>query len=194
MSSKTGANLARLAESTSCSSDYGLSYTFEVCQGGVEFAKDLGKVCAMPENSGSLAEAVKARIQSKGWSQTTIAAKGGPSTTSLTKITSGQGNLSPKMLAQIDAGMEWEPGRAAQILAGGTGPVVTELASVSDEALLEEVRRRLKGASWSGDPAQEESELVLDTSPAIDLLGDRPPAETAGPRSPRAGQGQPRHR
>lgn len=136
----------------------------------------------MPENNGNLAEAVKAHIQSKGWSQTTIAARGGPSTTSLTKITSGRGNLSPKMLAQIDAGMQWGEGRAAQILAGEV-PGAVDLAQLSDDALLAEVRRRMKGApSWLvADRPEEELGAVL-AEEAIPIGEDAPPSgPAAGP-------------
>lgn len=141
----------------------------------------------MPQNNGKLAEEVKARIQSKGWSQTTIAARGGPSTTSLTKITSGKGNLSPKMLAQIDAGMEWEPGRAARTLAGETTAAASDLASTSDDDLLAEVRRRMKGADHGRTPDAQKSVTVgiaADEATPTGSATTQPEPEVPTPQKP----------
>ena len=131
-----------------------------VCQVMLEFAKDLRKVCAMPENNQALADAVTSRVREMGWSQTTVAARGGPSTTSLTKIASAQGSLSPKMLAQIDRGMDWTAGTAARILAGHAVADL-DIAGISNDDLLAEVRRRMEGVSDAGQSAQKRTREPL---------------------------------
>lgn len=128
----------------------------------------------MPENNQALAEAVTSRVRELGWSQTTVAARGGPSTTSLTKITGGIGRLSPKMLAQIDRGMDWTAGTAARILAGQ--PVAElSLTGISNDDLLAEVRRRMEGAPWLVPGRPEELERGVATAkPATPLGNDLP--------------------
>jgi len=72
----------------------------------------------MPANSDELAEAVRVRMAEQGWSQATVIRQGGPSTTSLTKFLRGKGNLSARLLAQLDDGLQWQSGTSATILSG----------------------------------------------------------------------------
>lgn len=84
----------------------------------------------------------------QGWSQATVIKQGGPSTTSLTKVLSGTGNLSPRLIAQLDAGLKWEAGTAAKILRQSqiAAPDLAriDLPDISDEELVSELLRRLQ--------------------------------------------------
>lgn len=97
----------------------------------------------MPEINHRLAAAVRQRMLELGWSQTIVASQGGPSTTSLTKITSGEGTVSPKTLAQLDTSLRWRSGTAAALLSGVEPLQPVDLSEVSDDELLAEVRTRM---------------------------------------------------
>lgn len=91
-----------------------------------------------------------------GVSQATVQGRGGPSTTSLTKITSGAGHIQGSQLGKLDAGLQWPSGTAARILRGGS--TLTSIADVSDEELLAEVARRMQGRpNEAGNAEAEES-------------------------------------
>lgn len=91
-----------------------------------------------------------------GVSQATGQGRGGPSTTSLTKITSGTGYIQGSQLGKLDAGLQWPSGAAARILRGGS--TLTTIADVSDEELLAEVARRMQGRpDEAGNATAEES-------------------------------------
>ncbi|MEH3135919.1 MAG: hypothetical protein PGN30_13075 [Mycolicibacterium neoaurum] len=62
------------------------------------------------------------RRTSRGWSQSAVRERGGPSDTLQTKIESGNWRPSrgvDETLQKIDIGMEWLPGSASRVLAGG---------------------------------------------------------------------------
>lgn len=99
-----------------------------------------------------LAKAAAIWIKRHGLSQTTIAALGGPSTTSMTKIGSGRGSVRPGSLVRLDKAFGWEVGTSAQYLDGldpqglFTEPAPATLHEWSDEQLLDELRQRLARA------------------------------------------------
>lgn len=110
----------------------------------------------MPELNERLAKAVRNRMDELGVSQATGQGRGGPSTTSLTKITSGAGYIQGSQLGKLDAGLQWPSGTAARILRGGS--TLTTIADVSDEELLAEVARRMQGRpNEAGNAEAEES-------------------------------------
>lgn len=106
----------------------------------------------MPELNARLAEAVKAWIANHPHlTQPVISSNGGPSSTTLTKVLAGEGNVRPGILAQLDQGLGWGHGRAAKLLAGEAIPVEFDWTSVSDRELLSEVERRMRrGGSDAG--------------------------------------------
>ena len=133
----------------------------------------------MPTNNSALSDAVKARMGEQGWSQATVITQGGPSSTSLTKILSGQGNLSPKLLAQLDTGLQWEPGTSARILtgapaSGGSSPTLTITMNVRPAEAGTETIVEVEGlptalfrANLPSDATQEEANLVTSTVLAL---------------------------
>lgn len=68
----------------------------------------------MIELTKELADAVALWMQRHGLTQTVVAARGGPSTTSMTKITYGRGSVRPGSLADLDKGLGWGHGVAVQ--------------------------------------------------------------------------------
>ena len=82
-------------------------------------------------------------------------------TTSLTKITSGAGDVQGSQLGKLGAGLQWSSATAARILRGGS--TLTTIADVSDEELLAEVARRMQGRPNEAGNAEAE------TSPARSL-------------------------
>ncbi|HHV20801.1 MAG TPA: hypothetical protein GXZ30_04580 [Propionibacterium sp.] len=104
-----------------------------------------------------LAEAVKAWIADRPHlTQPVISSNGGPSSTTLTKVLTGEGNVRPGILAQLDQGLGWGNGRAAKLLAGEAIPVEFDWTSVSDRELLSEVERRMaRGGSDAGNTGKK---------------------------------------
>lgn len=116
------------------------------------FAKTLREGGAMPENNQHLADAVRRWIDSRGLTQSVIAARGGPSTSTLTKVLKGTGTLRPSIFADLDRGLEWGDGRAESEWRGVTAaPEGFDWRSVSDEQLLDEIATRMRrGGSDAG--------------------------------------------
>lgn len=106
----------------------------------------------MPENNQHLADAVKRWIDSRGLTQSVIAARGGPSTSTLTKVLKGTGTLRPSIFADLDRGLGWGDGRAESEWRGVTAaPEGFDWRSVSDEQLLDEIATRMRrGGSDAG--------------------------------------------
>lgn len=88
-----------------------------VCRGMVEFAQVLVKVCSMTGRR-KLAEAFTSWVTKNKWSQSEVSARGGPSTTTQTKIRMTDEELSSRTLQQIDEVMGWPRGTAAEVAAG----------------------------------------------------------------------------
>jgi len=65
-----------------------------------------------------LAELFGAWVDQNGWSQPTVAAMGGPSTTTQTKIRRTTEPLSASTLRQLDVVMGWDEGTAARVQSG----------------------------------------------------------------------------
>lgn len=69
-----------------------------------------------------LAKAFEGHVKRMGWSQQHVAAIGGPSTTTQTKITRGDGPLSRQTCQKIDVAMGWPWGTAGRVAAGEIDP------------------------------------------------------------------------
>lgn len=72
----------------------------------------------MTEGRRRLAELFEAWVSRHGYTQSQVAAMGGPSTTTQTKVVKSDDSLSRQTLRQLDAVMGWEPGTAAGVLQG----------------------------------------------------------------------------
>lgn len=120
------------------------------------FAKQSGESGDMAELNAQLAAAVTWWMQRHALSQTVIAARGGPSTSTLTKITQGVGSVRPSVLAGLDEGLGWGTGVAARYLAG-EDPLGIDSASTTapeewpDEQLINELARRLRTRGREGE-------------------------------------------
>lgn len=79
-------------------------------------------------------------------------------TTSLTKITSGDGYIQGSQLGKLDAELKWPSCIAARILRGGS--TLTSIADVSDEELFAEVTRRMQGEPKEASNAEAEKSPV----------------------------------
>lgn len=106
----------------------------------------------MAELNPRLAEAVTWWVQRNALTQTVIAARGGPSTTSMTKILAGKGSVRPGSLTDLDVGLGWGDGVAVEYLSGRDPlgifslPTGAPPAEWTDDQLLAELRRRLAAA------------------------------------------------
>lgn len=85
-----------------------------------------------------LAKAFEGHMKRMGWSQQHVAAIGGPSTTTQTKIIHGSGPLSRQTCQKIDLAMGWPQGTAVRVAAGEMEPpegkveIAGSLAPISD--------------------------------------------------------------
>jgi hypothetical protein len=127
------------------------------------FAKDLGHGDPM-DGRKALAKAFGAYVDDRGLTQTDVAARGGPSTTSQTKIRKTTKPVSPQTLQKIDKVTGWPPGTSARIIAGSPEPGERRtIRSYSDDELVEDIRRRLRERGKSDDvPAQPKSSDDVD--------------------------------
>jgi len=107
------------------------------------FAQDFWEGMTVPDNNDDLAKAVRDWIDSHGLTQAKISARGGPSSTTITKILSGRGSFRAAVFGQIDRGLEWGDGRAEEVWQGEPDGSRIDWREASDDQLLEEVRRRL---------------------------------------------------
>lgn len=138
-------------------------------------------------------------VDRRGLTQTDIAAMGGPSTTSQTKIRTTDEPVAPGTLRKIDKVMGWEHGTAARIIAGDpVRPDQHSITNYSDEEIIAEVRRRILdrgGSNADATPQQKSPEPERDPAGgrasfkarAVSRSEPPLPRET-GPRSPRAGE------
>lgn len=126
----------------------------------------------MPELNDDLAEAVKRWIDAHSLTQPVIASNGGPSSTTLTKVLSGSGNVRPVILSQLDRGLGWGSGHAARVLRGEEVPASFDWRSVSDRELLDEVERRMKGVSDAGATGQKTPSGLSAVPDFDDLAAD----------------------
>lgn len=110
------------------------------------FAKVFWQSCCVREDRERLANAVKTRRNELELRQDQMAARGGPSTTKMTEVEQMIGPTPSAMtLRKLDDSLGWERGSAARVLAGGD-PVLatrTDLRSVTDQELLDEIRTRM---------------------------------------------------
>lgn len=131
------------------------------------FAK-LGNVCqrflrglVVPENNKNLAKAVRDWIDDTGLTQAKISALGGPSSTTVTKILSGTGSFRQAVFGQLDRGLGWGDGGAMAAWRGEIAAAAKgfDWRGVSDQELLGEVERRMKGGqAWGGDSGPEDGD------------------------------------
>jgi len=123
------------------------------------FAEDLGHGVPM-DGRKALAKAFGAYVDDHGLTQTDVAAMGGPSTTSQTKIRMTEAPISLQTLQKIDLVMGWERGTSARIIADGLDPSQQRtITSYSNEELAREVRRRLllRRSEPDDEPASQKS-------------------------------------
>lgn len=128
-----------------------------------------------------LAEAVRNRRAIRGWSQAAVTERGGPSDTLQNRIEAGKWQPVrgvEESLRKIDAGLEWAPGSASRILAGGE-PI--EIGEESTWPTEEESRRFLQAAERvnSGKHSREDDRVIreflardrqsIETNPGPDL-------------------------
>ncbi|MGI6797989.1 helix-turn-helix domain-containing protein [Gordonia sihwensis] len=103
---------------------------------------------------------VKDRREELGLRQDELGRRGGPSTTTLTKVENAvTPQLAAVTLLRLDMGLGWEPGSSARVLAGGHPSVVSgesvadrEVAPAGVETLLEASLHLLR--SGRGDLAR----------------------------------------
>lgn len=69
-----------------------------------------------------LAAAFADWVDSNGWTQTEVVMRGGPSTSTQTKVRSGHGPLRSDSLRQVDTLMGWPHGTARRVTQGATPP------------------------------------------------------------------------
>lgn len=135
----------------------------------------------MTELNEALAKAVAWWVEREALTQSVIASRGGPSTTSLTKILSGRGSVRPGSITDLDIGLRWGSGTAAAYLAG-EDPLGIDRASDaplnewSDDQLVRELARRLASRR-----AEDETDAIADAGEKIDGLAT--PAKLSEPRS-----------
>lgn len=114
------------------------------------------------DHFGRLARAILDRRAELGRTQLDVARAGGPSNATLTALESGRAtSTSPATLRKLDAGLDWHPGSAQAVLAGGevrprerpspaTFGLSAELRVVSDALAqvherIDEIHRALRG-------------------------------------------------
>ena len=132
----------------------------------------------------ALARAFGAYVADHSLTQTDVAARGGPSTTSQTKIQKATEPISPQTLQKIDKATGWPPGTSARILAGGMD--LTEqrtIEQLSNDELVAEIHRlvevvsqRLRERSEPDDaPAHQKSadEVDVDGAASVKPLRSR---------------------
>lgn len=83
----------------------------------------------------ALAKAFDEWFERSGMSQAEVAAAGGPSTTSQTKVRQSDGRVARQTLQKIDAVTGWAPGTALRILRGESldGPTPENVGSSPDD-------------------------------------------------------------
>lgn len=129
-----------------------------------------GILWPMSRNWQRLARAVSARRAELGVSQDTVHDRGGPSDIVLGRIERDE-DPRPRndTINKLDAGLEWQPGSAQRVLAGGdpvplqpgpthrtvrryedgSVPLVADLREVPSDALMRELQRRMS-EPWDG--------------------------------------------
>jgi hypothetical protein len=120
----------------------------------------------------ALAKAFGAYVADHSLSQTDVAARGGPSTTSQTKIQKATKPISPQTLQKIDKATGWPPGTSARILAGTSEPTEQRtIEGYSNEELADEVRRRLllRRSEPDDEPVPQKSPEALEAARVIEL-------------------------
>lgn len=114
----------------------------------------------MPENNEALARAVRSWIQDTGLTQAKISAAGGPSSTTMTKILSGEGQFRAAVFGQLDRALDWGEGRASEVWRGQTSAVAVDWRSATDDQLLGELERRLARSRGEGDDHGEDHQKM----------------------------------
>ncbi|SDD43597.1 helix-turn-helix domain-containing protein [Auraticoccus monumenti] len=125
------------------------------------------------------AQIVKLRRQQLGLTHALIAARGGPSSQTLSNVEMATGSSpSPSTLRKLDEALEWQAGSAARALQGGrptTRESESKQRSTRIHPSLSLVRERLR--EWAAGPMQEEP-----PSDALMLWDDRQLVEEMGRR------------
>jgi len=148
------------------------------------FAKDLGHSDPM-DGRKALAKAFGDYVDDHRLTQTDVAAKGGPSTTSQTKIMTTVEPLAPQTLQKIDKVTGWSPGTSARILAGNPEPSEQRTIEQFSNAelvdrihrLVDVVSRRLPkedGTDAYTAEAHQKSADEVDGADAVVVIGITP--------------------
>lgn len=110
----------------------------------------------MPSNHRRLALAVRARRDELDLTQMQVAALGGPSNATLTKVEDEEGTegISRATLRKLDAALKWEPGSARRVYSDQGDPTPIDHVGFSASA-WEELRQHVLGADLP-DEAQHQ--------------------------------------
>lgn len=117
----------------------------------MRFAGETGEHVVMPELNVGLRDAVEWWMRKHSLSQSLIGGRGGPSTSTMTKIAKATGAIRPGVVADLDSGLGWGEGTAAAYLAG-SDPLGIWSPDGSPETwtnaqLIAELERRLARSS-----------------------------------------------
>ena len=146
----------------------------------------------------ALAQAFGAWIDANLWTQADVVNRGGPSTTTQTKIRSTDEPLSRQTLKQVDKVMGWEPGTSALVLGGRTPPAPhgTVGPTDDDEASQSEIRTAMEKAFRATNLTMTEDNLSRAGSVLVAMRQKNGVAEMAqlkciGAMDPATGLGFP---
>jgi len=137
----------------------------------------------------ALAKAFGAYVDDHRLTQTDVAAAGGPSTTSQTKIRTTDAPIASQTLQKIDKVTGWPPGTSARIIAGAAEPTEQRtITSYSAEELAYEVRRRLllleeggtDARSADADEKRDDGAAAVVRSPEVTRKVSRLPLPVPG--------------
>ncbi len=136
------------------------------------FAEDLGHSEAM-DGRRALARAFGEYVDAQHWTQADVVEKGGPSTTTQSKIRRGNDPLSRQTLKLIDDVTKWPAGTAAAILSGTPEPASPpdeevqgdSLDGVSNLALLAQLAKRLDRLELLEDETHAHTAVASQKSP-----------------------------
>ena len=101
-----------------------------------------------------------------GLRQDQVAARGGPSTTTLTKVENGTSRANPGTLRKLDVGLGWEQGSATRAVSGGD-PTPTHENAIKTE-FFSATGKRLGSTIWiEGRSKNSSSNSEWPNSPSM---------------------------
>ena len=135
----------------------------------------------MPENNPRLAKAVRDWVEQRGLTQPVISARGGPSSTSMTKVLTGRGSFAASMFLKLDRGLGWGDGTAERHWRGEALASSVDWREASDQELVEELSRRLANRGGQQDAGTAEAQKTPPGLRAVPDEGARRTAARGGP-------------